>query len=128
MLRSLRTRVGRPVVVLVVAVLVLPASASAGGGSPLHVDPASPVAKAYALPLGTARSGSSGGGHGPQLFGSGIKRTPSSTPKRLRGVATPAAYRVLRPGSAPGLEWMAISAIVVIALGGAGALAFRRRR
>lgn len=128
MLRSLRTRVGRPVVVLVAGALVLPAGASAAGGSPLHVDPTSPVAKAYALPLGTARAGSSGSGRGAQLFGSGIKRAATPPATRLRGVATPAAYRVLRPGSASGLEWMAIPAIAVIALGSAGALALRRRR
>jgi LPXTG-motif cell wall-anchored protein len=42
--------------------------------------------------------------------------------------ATPAAYRVLRPGTGSGLLWMALAAIVVVALGSAGGLALRRRR
>jgi hypothetical protein len=42
--------------------------------------------------------------------------------------ATPAAYRVLRPGSGSGLLWMALAAIVVVVLGSAGGVALSRRR
>lgn len=129
--------VGQPVVVLVACILAVPAHASAAGGSPLHVDPASPVAKAYALPLDGVRGASSGGGHsaerhGPQLFGAGIKRSAmhqrEAPSRRIRGAGTPAAYTVLDPGSSSGLAWMAIVVVVVLAVGSAGALALRRRR
>jgi hypothetical protein len=88
------------------------------------------VAKAYALPLGMARAGSSGSGHSSQLFGAGIEPAAIRPGRRLRELAAPAAYRVLAPGSTSGLEWMAIPAIAVVVLGsaGAGALALRRRR
>lgn len=169
-------------------VLILPASAMAAGGSPLHVDPSSPVAKEYALPLATARGAPPESGRSGRLFGSGIKHSSStSTPVRsvvappptipqsepavtstsettaharrphrrhhrhrrrpaeivtvtlpapthpqhtgeVTGTATPAAYRVLRPGSGSGLLWMALAAVVVVALGSAGGLALRRRR
>lgn len=129
--------VGQPVVVLVACILALPAHASAAGGSPLHVDPASPVAKAYALPLDGVRGGPSGAGHsaqrhGPQLFGAGIRRSAmhrgSAPIRRTHGTGTPAAYTVLDPGSSSGLAWMAIVVVVVLAVGSAGALALRRRR
>jgi hypothetical protein len=170
--------------------LTLPASAAAAG-SPVHVDPSSPVAKEYALPLASARGAQPESGQSGKLFGSGIKHattvtrttpvqtaaplttttqseppvtTSSAAPTattvatpttrtrthrhrhRHRGVAapsatlartttteraahaTPAAYRVLRPGSGSGLLWMALAAIVVVALGSAGGLALRRRR
>lgn len=117
MLRSLRRRLTRPAVVLVAFTLALPAGASAAGDPGLHVDPASPVAKAYALPLDGVRTAASGGSHGPELFGAGIKRG-----------ARPAAYRIPEPGASSGLAWMAIVAVVVVAAGSAGALVQRRRR
>ncbi|MDE3134152.1 MAG: hypothetical protein KGL15_08815 [Acidobacteriota bacterium] len=185
--------------------LLLPASALAAGGSPVHIDPASPVAKEYALPLATARGAPPESGKSGKLFGSGIKHvstttshttsapptttpttttmttTPSvppattpaaqpstdtsatSTPTQLRAatprrrhhrpehvttvtlpalttptthttaapataLATPAAYRVLRPGSGSGLLWMVLAAVVVVAVGSAGGIALSRRR
>lgn len=135
-----------------------PASASAAGGSALHVDPSSPVAKAYALPLGSARGTSTPSGH-TKLFGSGIRRASTSssglpaaspgrhrrrqhtgamrtapptrtrtTVARLRGRGAPAAYRVLRPSSGSGLLWMGLVVVVVLGLGVGGALALRRSR
>ena len=161
--------------------LALPAPALASGSSPVHIDPASPVAKEYALPLATARGAPPESGKRGKLFGSGIKHTTTTpaqtttvtappppsppvqqavtttppvtvttpTPHRHRPVhvttvtlpslttptakrqvtalATPAAYRVLRPGSGSGLLWMILAAVVVIALGSAGGIALRRR-
>jgi hypothetical protein len=57
------------------SVLVLPATASAAGSSPVHVDPSSPVAKEYALPLATARGAPPESGQNGSLFGSGIKHS-----------------------------------------------------
>jgi hypothetical protein len=164
--------------------LALPAPALAAGGSPVHVDPSSPVAKEYALPLATARGAPPESGHSGKLFGSGIKHasskpaqtttvatppppvpqvqqpvtstatltatTPAPKPRRHRpehvttvtlptlttattnreitARATPAAYRVLRPGSGSGLLWMILAAVVVIVLGSAGGVALSRRR
>lgn len=195
--------------------LLLPASALAAGGSPVHIDPASPVAKEYALPLATARGAQPESGKSGKLFGSGIRHssagtrhtshtpaTPSPTPSQqptpseqpstaattetttpapavqqseqpatvtwtattttparprrpvhhrplhvttvtlpsltrpiaptrtspATAPATPAAYRVLRPGSGSGLLLMALAAVVVVAVGSAGGFALSRRR
>jgi hypothetical protein len=170
--------------------LALPAPALAAGGSPVHVDPSSPVAKEYALPLATARGAPPESGQSGKLFGSGIKHasstpaqtttiatppppvtqvqppvtsaatttppahkprphrhphrhrhrpehvttvtlpalTTATTNRQITARATPAAYRVLRPGSGSGLLWMIIAAAVVIALGSAGGVALSRRR
>jgi hypothetical protein len=176
--------------VCTVCTLALPASALASG-SPVHVDPSSPVAKEYALPLATARGAPPESGQSGKLFGSGIKHTSSTvaqtttqvvttpppppppppteqqvtpittastttptspprppvrrhpphvttvtlpvlttpgTTKRLTAKATPAAYRVLKPGSGSGLLWMVVAAVLVLALGSAGGLALSRRR
>ncbi|MDQ6778682.1 MAG: hypothetical protein M3071_21210, partial [Actinomycetota bacterium] len=40
----------------------------------VHIDPGSPVAKEYAIPLASARGG--GGSGSGQLFGGGITRAP----------------------------------------------------
>jgi hypothetical protein len=61
-------------------VLALPAAALASKGSPVHVDPASPVAKEYALPLATARGAPPESGRSGGLFGSGIKHRSSGSP------------------------------------------------
>ncbi len=53
--------------------LMLPASAWATDGSPVHVDPKSPVAKEYALPLASARGAAPESGKGGRLFGAGIR-------------------------------------------------------
>lgn len=70
------------------AAIVAIAAASLGAGAAgastrpapgVHIDPGSPAAKEYAIPLGQARAGGSAGGSGSsQLFGSGI--TASSQP------------------------------------------------
>jgi hypothetical protein len=59
------------------SVLALPAAASASNSSPVHVDPSSPVAKEYALPLATARGAPPESGRSGSLFGSGIKHSGS---------------------------------------------------
>ncbi|HUY58231.1 MAG TPA: hypothetical protein VMV16_00850 [Solirubrobacteraceae bacterium] len=66
-------------VVCAMCVLALPATASASKGSPVHVDPGSPVAKEYALPLATARGAPPESGRSGGLFGSGIKHTGSGS-------------------------------------------------
>lgn len=134
MRHRLRVRCLATVTLVLVA---LPASAWAAAGSPLHVDPASPVAKAYALPLGSARASSAPGGR-TRLFGSGIRRTAMTTtrpsPTRTtpvpgrRGRGAPAAYRVLEPSSGSGLLWMGLVVVVVLGLGAGGALTLRRFR
>jgi hypothetical protein len=71
---------------IVVLVLALSAPALAfGSGAPLqpgvHVDPGSPSAKEYAVPLGSARGASTPNGPGSsKLFGSGITPSSGSTP------------------------------------------------
>lgn len=73
----------------------------------VHIDPGSPVAKEYAIPLAQARGGDSGGGGSGQLFGSGITRAPSAPatapatgPTPATGgqaAATPAAPVAVKP-------------------------------
>ena len=58
--------------------LALPGSTFAAGGSPLHIDPASPVAKEYALPLATARGAPPESAQSGKLFGTGINRTATT--------------------------------------------------
>jgi len=167
--------------------LALPAPALAAGGSPVHVDPASPVAKEYALPLATARGAPPESGQSGKLFGSGIKHpstvptqtatttiatppptstqseqtitsalpttvshrphphrrhhrpvhvttvtlpvltTPMTASREITARATPAAYRVLRPGSGSGVLWMVLVAVLVLGIGSAGGVLLRRR-
>jgi hypothetical protein len=57
---------------------VAPVSALAGSTSPtagVHMDPGSPVAKEYALPLATARGAPADTGSNGSLFGSGITKS-----------------------------------------------------
>jgi hypothetical protein len=69
-------------------VLLLALSAPAvafGSSAPLqpgvHVDPGSPAAKEYAVPLGSARGASTPNGPGSEkLFGSGVTPSAGSTP------------------------------------------------
>jgi hypothetical protein len=162
----------------VIGTMASPAGALASGGSGVHVDPNSPVAKEYALPLATARGAPPESGQRGKLFGSGIehpsstsaqpvasspppavtqtqtqtrttasatapKRPPAhhapahvttvvlpalTTTRRPTASATPAAYRVLRPGSGVGVLWMIVAGVIVVALGSAGGVALRRRR
>ena len=66
-------------VACVIGAICAPAAALAAGlggaGSPVHVDPSSPVAKEYALPLATARGAPPESGKSGSLFGSGIKHS-----------------------------------------------------
>jgi hypothetical protein len=78
------------------ALLAPPASALEPG---VHVDPGSPAAKEYALPVNKARgTGKAGGSEGgseeahEQLFGAGIKPPSSGSPGGSRS-ATPRAPR-----------------------------------
>lgn len=92
----------RPLLTLVYVTgfLALPAGASATGNSPVHVDPKSPVAKEYALPLASARGAPPESGNSGKLFGSGISHTTSSTtthPSAPAAVATSPAARSAAP-------------------------------
>ncbi len=65
-----------------------PATALASG-SPVHVDPKSPVAKEYAIPLATARGAAPESGQTGALFGSGITSTSdqASAPTQTEATA-----------------------------------------
>jgi hypothetical protein len=84
----------RPLVTLICAActLAIPAAAAASGSSPVHIDPRSPVAKEYALPLASARGAAPEGGKSGSLFGSGLEhnRKPAS-PKTVTTQAPPKA-------------------------------------
>jgi hypothetical protein len=54
--------------------------------------------------------------------------TAPAPTRKLTARATPAAYRILRPGSGSGLLWMAVVAVLVLVLGSAGGLLLSRRR
>jgi hypothetical protein len=65
---------------LMLAATVVPAAALAGTPSPtagVHIDPSSPEAKEYALPLATARGAPADSGSKGALFGSGISANKS---------------------------------------------------
>jgi len=91
-----RARVHSPVAILA-AMLVLavgsPLAAAKTTPSPgVHIDPGSPVAKEYGIPLAEARGGGTGTGSGSgQLFGRGITRAPASAPKPTPTVTPSAA-------------------------------------
>jgi hypothetical protein len=74
--------------------LALPAPALAAGGSPVHIDPSSPVAKEYALPLATARGAPPESGQSGKLFGSGIKHASSTTTQTTTVTAPPPPSQV----------------------------------
>ncbi len=61
-----------------IGALALPAAAQAGGSSPLHIDPNSPVAKAYALPISAARGAPPESGRSGAIFGAGISTAASA--------------------------------------------------
>lgn len=83
-------RVPRTSLLLLAALLAvvgscLPSAAVAAPGTPsagVHVDPSSPVAKEYALPLATARGAPADTGSVGSLFGRGITRTNRRPPGR----------------------------------------------
>jgi hypothetical protein len=81
----------RPLLTLVCAgcALALPATPALAGGSPVHVDPSSPVAKEYALPLATARGAPPESGKSGSLFGSGIKHSTAGPGTNTTVTATP---------------------------------------
>ncbi len=96
------------VAALVVGIgLNLPAVALAGAGSPgagVHVDPSSPVAKEYALPLATARGAPADTGATGPLFGRGITKPKGTGPSRAVTSTTPAtevAPTETAPASSP---------------------------
>jgi hypothetical protein len=74
----------RPLVTLVCAActLAIPAAASASDSSPVHVDPGSPVAKEYALPLASARGAAPESGKSGSLFGSGLGHGDKPAPPK----------------------------------------------
>lgn len=89
--------------------LALPSTALAGSSSPtagVHIDPASPVAKEYALPLATARGAPADTGSTGSLFGSGITKNrtrtsePTSTPVASKPVVTTQAEQPPTPAAA----------------------------
>ncbi len=131
-----------------IGALALPAAAQAGGSSPLHIDPNSPVAKAYALPISAARGAPPESGRSGAIFGAGIS-TAASAPApssdcragsgsghdggahcttTASGGGIPAASTVIAPGGGLGIVWMVIAAVVVLALGLAGGAVLHRRR
>lgn len=74
-----------PVALAAGLVLGLPAGALAAGTPPspgVHIDPSSPAAREYALPLATARGAPADSGSTGSLFGSGIKKNSASGSKR----------------------------------------------
>ena len=92
-------------ITLVAAALALAAFSAVAAAAPptapgVHIDPGSPVAKEYAIPLQQARGGSSGGSGGGQLFGSGITRAPT-TPTSAPAVAAPAPTAAVTPSKPP---------------------------
>ena len=81
--------------------LGLPAAAVADSGSPtagVHVDPGSPVAKEYALPLATARGAPADTGSNGSLFGTGIKKS------KIRRPSSGGSTSSERPSSTPADE------------------------
>jgi hypothetical protein len=83
------------------SVLALPAAAAASNNSPVHVDPSSPVAKEYALPLATARGAPPESGKNGSLFGSGIKHSTSPSTAPHTTTTTEASPPVQTVVSAP---------------------------
>lgn len=70
----------------------LPSAAVAQSPSPgVHVDPGSPAAKQYSIPLATARGAPPGSGTPSTLFGQGITRASGGSPAGgTAGTAPPA--------------------------------------
>ncbi len=85
-----------------------PAQANAGLPPGVHIDPGSPAAKEYAIPLSAARQtgAGSGGGSSSSLFGAGIApRGPGSPPNAHSGTAgRGGATKISAGGSAAGLR------------------------
>ncbi len=54
----------------------------------VHIDPGSPAAKQYAIPLTTARGGPTGSSGSGTLFGGGISRAPSTSTATGDGSST----------------------------------------
>jgi len=121
----------------------------------VHLDPNSPAAKQYAIPLATARGATPGSGATGALFGSGIssaggRSAGKSVARGRRGAgrsssgrsksggrsrsnpaaatAIPSADKILHSGSGSALLWTLAIAALVLVIGGAGALALTDRR
>lgn len=60
--------------------LVTAQGAGAAGTPGVHIDPNSPVAKQYSMPLAVARGAAPGGSSQGQLFGHGITRAAAPAP------------------------------------------------
>jgi hypothetical protein len=147
---------GAPILILLAMAGTAMAAGPAALSPGVHVDPSSPAAKEYAIPLGQARGGD--GSTSGQLFGSGItKAAGSSRTGAAAGIHSPASRsgtRVISSGhgavvaqsppadstSAPspdkllgagrggtGIAWMLGAAAVVVALGVLGGAARARR-
>jgi hypothetical protein len=96
------TRIRAYHTVLVLGVLLfLPhaaVAASSGLGPGVHVDPGSPAAKEYAVPLGSARGGTPTPGAGSgQLFGAGITKADASS--SAGGYVAPSSGSSSQPAS-----------------------------
>ena len=80
----------------------LAATPTQNPSSGVHVDPGSPAAKQYAIPLSTARGGPAGTSGAGSLFGAGISRKTSSTATAgpTRASSTPTGTADTTPGSA----------------------------
>jgi hypothetical protein len=135
---------------LAISCLTVPAGA-AGLEPGVHVDPGSPAAKEYALPLNQARG--TGGGSSPSqnpeasLFGAGIKppssgagggtsrqaypRAPESSAPAVVGVdALRALRQPAKDGSGGDGSTLALvaGAVAIVVLGGFGGTVLRHRR
>jgi hypothetical protein len=96
--RRRRARLATPLAAI--GLLLAPATALAGGSPPpgVHIDPNSPVAKQYAIPLGVARGTPAGSSNSGKLFGHGI--THASGTGSAASSSTPPASASTPPASA----------------------------
>jgi hypothetical protein len=111
-------------------VLIAPASAGAAGKTALqpgvHIDPGSPAAKEYAIPLQQARGQSPGGSGGGGMFGSGIEPTGSAPVRRARPASHQTHRRLPNKARRP-LTHRRTSHSSTSALGDTGAVVATRR-
>jgi hypothetical protein len=71
--------------------LLTPVVAAAATSPTVHVDPKSPVAKQYQIPLATARGAPPGSSTPTRLFGSGITHVSSPPPSSAPAATNPTA-------------------------------------
>jgi hypothetical protein len=88
---AINARITGGLAACVLALIGLPAAAAATSSPApgVHVDPGSPVAKQYSIPLATARGAPPGSSTPTTLFGQGISQSPASsgTPQPTRAAA-----------------------------------------